>query len=107
MSEKCQVCGSGKVTHYKQRRKDGVWVVTARCENGHIPIKGKPFYPLYLFDIKSLPVLPIQESTIEQEEMFKVREVKQVWNPEPIKKYPSMPKPKLNGRNFPLPIEEK
>lgn len=37
MSEKCQVCGNGKITHYRQIRKDGVSVVTARCENGHIP----------------------------------------------------------------------
>lgn len=36
MSEKCQVCGNGKITHYRQIRKDGVSVVTARCENGHM-----------------------------------------------------------------------
>lgn len=55
---KCDKCGNQKITYYKQCRKDGVWVVTARCENGHHPITGKPFYPISQFDIASLPILP-------------------------------------------------
>jgi hypothetical protein len=57
----CHKCGSTNVTHYRQKRKDGEWVVTARCENGHIPEKGKPFYPKYQFDIPKLPPLPGHE----------------------------------------------
>ena len=104
MSEKCHICNSYQIKHYRQLRRDGVWVVTARCENDHIPIKGKPFYSVALFDVDKLPILPSQEPIVQQEEMFKV---KQAWNPEPIKKYPPMPQPKPNGRNFPQPIEEK
>lgn len=104
MNEQCHICNSYEIKHYRQRRRDGVWVVTARCENGHIPIKGKPFYPVYQFDVDSLPILPIQEPDVLQVDMFKPRVV---WKPEPIKKYPPMPKPKYSGRNFPQPIEEK
>lgn len=53
----CHICNSDQITHYKQKRRDGVWVVTARCANDHIPEKGKPFYSISLFDIASLPVL--------------------------------------------------
>ena len=44
MNDKCDTCGNKKITYYKQKRADGVWVVTARCGNWHHPIKGKPFY---------------------------------------------------------------
>ena len=54
----CHVCRSSTITHYRQKRRDGVWVVTARCSNGHIPEKGKPFYSLAKFDITTLPTLP-------------------------------------------------
>jgi len=54
---KCYQCSSTKITYYKQRRKDGKYIVTARCENNHIPVKGKPFYPLYKFDVNKLPLL--------------------------------------------------
>ena len=53
----CDKCNSSQITYYKQRRKDGVMVVTARCENGHHPITGKPFYPISQFDISALPLL--------------------------------------------------
>lgn len=53
----CHKCGSDKITHYRQVRSDGVSVVTARCENGHIPEKGKPFYSIALFEIDKLPLL--------------------------------------------------
>jgi len=56
----CDKCNSAEITYYRQLRKDGVWVVTARCENGHHPITGKPFYPISQFDLKSLPVLGSQ-----------------------------------------------
>lgn len=61
----CHICQSQNITHYRQKRKDGVWVVTARCENGHIPEKGKPFYSIAKFDIVSLPVLPGQEDNLQ------------------------------------------
>lgn len=54
---KCDKCGSQKITYYKQQRKDKIWVVTARCDNDHHPISGKPFYPISKFDISKLPVL--------------------------------------------------
>ncbi len=66
----CNVCQSTTVTHYKQQRRDGVWVVTARCENGHIPEKGKPFYPISQFDIHALPVLGSDEPQGVQPELF-------------------------------------
>lgn len=103
MSEKCHICNSYEIKHYRQLRRDGVWVVTARCENGHIPIKGKPFYLVALFDVDKLPVLPSQDGDTKQVDMFKYQPQKQ----EQIKKYPSLPIPPPTGRNFPLPIEEK
>jgi len=105
MSDKCHVCGSTKITHYRQIRKDGVAIVTARCENGHIPLKGKPFYPVYNFHVDELPLLPSQASDpiAQQVELFKAqdKEVSQVW------KYPRMPRPVLNGKNTPLQVEDK
>jgi hypothetical protein len=65
---RCDKCGSTAITYYKQRRKDGVIVVTARCENDHHPITGKPFYPISQFDIASLPMLG--EKAAPQIEMF-------------------------------------
>ena len=53
----CETCQNDKITYYRQQRRDGVWVVTARCANGHHPIKGKPFYPISQFDIEHLPIL--------------------------------------------------
>lgn len=61
---KCHVCKSDSIQHYRQMRRDGVWVVTARCENGHIPEKGKPFYSISLFDVSTLPVLKSAASEI-------------------------------------------
>ncbi len=58
MSDKCDKCGSGKITYYKQTIKGGRVVVTARCENGHHPITGKPFYPQCNFKMGELPNLP-------------------------------------------------
>lgn len=101
---KCHVCGSEKVTYYRQIRIDGVTVVTARCENDHSPIKGKPFYPVYNFHVDELPLLPSQRSdpVAQQAELFKAqdKEVEQLW------KYPASPRPKSNGRNILLPIED-
>jgi hypothetical protein len=61
-------CGSKKITHYRQIRKDGVPVVTARCENGHIPERTRPFYPVAQFDVWKLPPLPSQAN--EQMPLF-------------------------------------
>lgn len=56
---KCDTCKNTEITYYRQMRKDGKIVVTARCKNGHHPTKGKPFYPLWQFkDITKLPMLP-------------------------------------------------
>jgi len=63
----CEKCHSDKITYYKQRRKDGVIVITARCENGHSPIKGKPFYPISQFDISTLAMLPGSDATPQLE----------------------------------------
>lgn len=65
----CHVCGSKKVKHYRQMRSDGKSVVTARCENGHIPEKGKPFYPKWQFNIDALPPLSSSANN-EQPELF-------------------------------------
>lgn len=54
---KCEDCGSEDITFYKQKRVDGVWVVTARCDKGHKPNKYKPFYPVYNFHLDELPEL--------------------------------------------------
>lgn len=101
---KCHICGSKVITHYRQIRKDKVAVVTARCENDHIPEKGRPFYSVENFHIDELPLLPSQASDpiAQQVEMFKAqeKEVKQIF------KYPSMPRPKTTGRNFPIPVDE-
>lgn len=57
MNITCEKCGSVKIAFYKQKRVDGVWVVVARCENGHNPNKYKPFYPVYNFHLEDLPEL--------------------------------------------------
>lgn len=101
---KCHICNSQKITHYRQIRKDRVAVVTARCENGHIPEKGKPFYPVYNFHVDELPLLPSQRTDpiAQQVEMFKAQEqeVRQIF------KYPPMPRPVSNGRNVLISEEE-
>jgi hypothetical protein len=53
----CYKCGSRKITYYRQIRADGEAVVTARCENDHSPVKGKPFFPKALFNVRALPLL--------------------------------------------------
>ena len=55
--KKSKKCQSKNVKFYKQQRVDRVWVVTARCENGHNPNKYKPFYPVYNFNLDTLPLL--------------------------------------------------
>lgn len=54
---KCDKCGSKNITYYKQQRKDKMWIVTARCENDHHPVTGKPFYSIAKFDLSKLPIL--------------------------------------------------
>jgi len=53
----CDKCGNSTISYYRQIRKDGVTVVTARCENDHIPETGHPFYSIAQFDVMSLPLL--------------------------------------------------
>lgn len=90
----CHICGNTSITFYKQIRKDGVAVVTARCANGHIPEKGKPFYSVHLFDLKKLP--PLNREEHEKQLSFIQSRV------EEVKKITKQP-----YRNFPFPIEEK
>lgn len=68
----CDRCGNGEITFYKQLRSDGVWVVTARCANGHHPKTGKPFYPISQFNISALPVLGSKPAAQNQPELFRV-----------------------------------
>jgi hypothetical protein len=56
----CYKCGSRKIAYYRQIRADGQAVVTARCENDHSPVKGKPFFPKWQFNVSKLPLLPSQ-----------------------------------------------
>lgn len=60
MTITCEKCGSQNITYYKQKRVDGVIVVTARCDKWHIPNKYKPFYPVYNFHLDKLDFLPEQ-----------------------------------------------
>lgn len=57
----CHVCKNSEITFYRQMRADGVIVVTARCKNGHSPVKGKPFYPTWQFNLDKLPMLPTEQ----------------------------------------------
>lgn len=107
---KCQYCDSQKITYYKQKIKSGRFYVTARCENGHSPIKGKPFYPVEQFNLDELPILKkIEDETeVQQENFFDFspsKKIKEIWQGEEIKKYPRQPIPKSNGRNVLIPIE--
>lgn len=68
----CDKCGSENITYYKQQRVDGIWVVTARCENNHHPITGKPFYPISQFNIANLPTLG--EKSTQQMELFDAKD---------------------------------
>ncbi len=91
---KCHICNNDKITHYKQQRKDKVWVVTARCANGHIPEKGKPFYPIANFNLDALPEIgkapPPPARQLSWEEQLR-------------KDYSNEHK---SYRNYPQPIEE-
>lgn len=107
---KCQYCDSQKITYYKQQIKNGMFYVTARCENGHSPIKGKPFYPVENFNLDELPILKKVEDEIENQqgnffEFSSPKKVREIWSGEEIKKYPRQPIPKSNGRNVPIPVE--
>mgnify|MGYP001413778795 CR=1 FL=1 len=75
MNDKCDTCGNKKITYYKQKRADGVWVVTARCGNWHHPIKGKPFYSVVNFKLETLPVLPATQPYPEQQDLFQPKKI--------------------------------
>lgn len=66
----CHICNSSAITYYRQIRKDGVSVVTARCENGHIPEKGHPFYSVAKFNVFELPLLGAEDD--EQMPLFEL-----------------------------------
>jgi hypothetical protein len=57
----CEKCGSSAISYYRQVISNGKTVVTARCERGHSPIKGRPFFPVAGFDLAKLPRLPEQD----------------------------------------------
>lgn len=87
---KCDKCGSDKITHCRQTIKDGRVVVTARCDNGHHPVTGKPFYPQYLFKLDELPPLP----TADEPDIMPMFE-----------SLPVITKTPQPYRNFPFPLE--
>lgn len=89
---KCDKCGSDKITYYRQTIKGGRVAVTARCEKGHHPITGKPFYPQYLFKIDELPALPKADET----------DIMPMFESLPV----IIQKPKQPYRNYPIPTEQ-
>lgn len=68
MNIQCHICENTEITFYKQKRSDGIWVITARCENKHIPEKAHPFYSIAQFDISKLPVLEVSQEQIKQKQ---------------------------------------
>lgn len=100
----CYKCGSRKVTHYKQIRSDGEIVITARCENGHSPVKGKPFFPKWQFDLSKLSLLPSQA---QMELPIANPRPRVVIQPVELPYYPKPKAPqKDTGKNIPERIEE-
>lgn len=98
----CHKCGSRKITYYRQLRADGVPVVTARCENDHSPVKGKPFFSTRLFDVRKLPLLPSQaQMELPQPKRLQLPEVKIPFYPKPTRPIRREP-----DKNIPLPVEE-
>lgn len=85
----CHVCGSGKITYYRQKIKGGRVYVTARCENGHSPVKGKPFFEQWRFTLEKLPFLNIDTEESQKQLSFSQPSISQPY------------------RNFPFPVEEK
>jgi len=107
----CYVCGIQEITFYKQKIKSGKFYVTARCANGHSPVKGKPFYPVEKFKLDELPILQKIEDEVEKQQNFfepsPSKIVRNVWHEEePIKKYPRTPIPPSTGVNRLIPIEK-
>jgi hypothetical protein len=94
---KCQECGSTNIKYYRQMRKDHVWVVTARCENWHHPIKGKPFYPVSDFVLRDLPDL--KNAEIEPRQLTMLEQIQE----DARIQYPPV-KEKVPYKNFPLPV---
>lgn len=92
----CHVCGSKEIKFYKQKRVDGVYVVTARCKNDHIPEKGKPFYSKHGHNMDLLPPL-VRDTEQEQLDFLKSqeKEVREI-----------LPKKLVPYKNYPLPIED-
>lgn len=106
----CHVCGDKDISYYRQRIKSGKFYVTARCANGHSPVKGKPFYPVENFKLDELPLLQKAEDEIEKQQNFfepsPSKVVREIWRGEPVKKYPSSPIPPPTGVNKLIPIEK-
>lgn len=68
----CDKCGDSEITFFRQMRRDFVWVVVARCKNGHNPNKYKPFYPVENYVLKDLPELktgvqPVRQLSFEEQ----------------------------------------
>lgn len=91
---KCEKCGSERITFYRQLRSDNVWVVTARCDNMHIPNMKKIFYPVADFKIGKLPDLP--KNKAPQTQMTMLEQITE----DARKQY----KPKQPYTNFPFPV---
>ena len=92
-SMKCEKCGSERITFYRQLRSDNVWVVTARCDNMHIPNMKKIFYPVADFKVSKLPQWPIPKAPPPQMTMLEKFTTKE-----------SKPKPTQPYTNFPFPV---
>lgn len=107
----CHICGNKEIAYYRQKIKSGRFYVTARCANGHSPVKGKPFYPVEKFNLDELPLLQKVEDEVEKQQNFfepsPSRVVREIWREEvPVKKYPRTPIPPSTGVNKLIPIEK-
>ncbi len=95
-SMKCEKCGSERITFYRQLRSDNVWVVTARCDNMHIPNMKKIFYPVADFKISKLPQWPIPKAPKPQRQLSMLEQIVE----DAKKEY----KPQQPYTNFPFPV---
>jgi len=95
----CHECGNKEITFYKQKRRDGVLVVTARCKNWHIPEKGRPFYSKEGHNMDTLPPL-VRDVEQEQLDFLKSQEKE-------VRSIVTENKKPVPYRNYPIPVEDK
>lgn len=107
----CQICQSQDIKFYRQKIAGGRVYVTARCRNGHSPIKGRPFYPVEKFVLDELPFLitPGDEIKTQQQNFFDnppEKIVKDIFFDEKPFKYPRQTKKPPSGINVPIEVNE-